>query len=88
VAQTLSGNEFFLKTGCALEVREYNSRCSVRCPQRIFGIAGTGTLRRGQRSLQAMESPMEVPPHVRESDDVASADVALLFASAFDAVRQ
>jgi hypothetical protein len=31
---------------------------------------------------------MGVPPNVRESDDVASADVALLFASAFDAVRQ
>ena len=31
---------------------------------------------------------MAVPPDVRESDDVASADVALLFASAFDAVRQ
>ena len=88
MAQTSSGNEFFLKTGCAFEVQEYNNRCSVRCPQRIFVMAGTGTLRRGQRTLQAMESPMGVPPDVRESDDVASADVGLLFASAFDAVRQ
>ena len=31
---------------------------------------------------------MGIPLDVRESDDVANADVALLFASAFDAVRQ
>jgi hypothetical protein len=32
--------------------------------------------------------PTAVRPNDRESDDVASADAALPFASAFDAVRQ
>src|SRR5262249_18350790 len=71
-----------------LAPREYNNCYSVRCPQRIFGIARPLTLRCGQRTLQAKVWPTALRAKFRGSDDVASADAALLFASAFDAVRQ
>ena len=55
--------------------------------------ANTGSRRAaptGRRSAASLPTvwPTALRPNDRESDDVASDDVALLFASAFDAVRQ
>src|SRR5262249_15675090 len=64
-------------------------RVASAVPQRTFTLRPAPDVCRRQRTLQrTTELPSALQREVRGSDDVASADVALLFASAFDAVHR
>ena len=70
-----SGKGFFSETACASDL------------QQSWGRRAAPTGRRKSASL-SMVAVAALRPNDRESDDVAIADVALLFALAFDAVHQ